>query len=96
MLRERNVEGLAFDVERLGAVHGELHLVHLAVREGRPGGSDPLGIRIERVDAPRPRSGKRGEAAVAAADLEDAGAVERDECLDPPRLGAVQVRIVHA
>jgi hypothetical protein len=35
---ERHVEGLAFEVERLGAVHAELHLVRLPVREGRPGG----------------------------------------------------------
>jgi hypothetical protein len=37
---ERDVEGLAFDLERLGAVHAELHLVRLPVREGRSGGSD--------------------------------------------------------
>src|SRR5206468_5992171 len=90
---ERDIEALALDVERLGAVHPETD--PLGVRRC-PGLLHALGIRIERVDARGPRCRVRGQPTLAAADVEDAGALEREELLDASRLDLVQVRDVHA
>ena len=90
---ERDVEAIALNVERIGAMHAETHALR---RYGRPRGRHLLAVRVERVDARRARGCEPGEPAVSAADLEDPGAVERDERLDATGLGLVQVGDVHA
>ena len=90
---ERDVETLALDVERLGAVYTEADALGVC---RRPSLLHPLGIRVERVDARSPLCREPGEPALPATDVENADALQRDECLDPPRLDLVQVGDVHA
>ena len=90
---ERDVEALALDVERLGAVDAEADTL------GADGSSrrlDPLGVRVERIDARGSSRREAGEPSVAAPDLEDSRVFERHERFDPPRLRPMQVGDVHA
>ena len=81
------------DLERLSAVHAEANPFSVGRRSCR---LDALGVRIEGVNARSTSGDEAGEAAFAAADLENPDALERNETLDPTRLGLVQVGDVHA
>jgi len=89
---ERDVKGLSLDVEHLHPVYAESN----ALRVGRrPRLLHPLGIRIERVNVRGPCRRESCEPTFATADVEDPGALERDERLDPSLLDPVQVGDVH-
>ena len=89
---QRGVEALTLDVERLGTVDAEANAAAFATARAA---LHSLGVRVERVDAGRPGSRESGQAPLAAADLEHAGAVESDQRLDPAVLDVVQVGNVH-
>jgi len=90
---EGHVEGLACDVERLGPVHAEANTLRLGSCSSR---LHALGIRVECVHGRCSSGCESGQSSIAASDLENARALERNERLDPPRLGLVQVGDVHA
>ena len=90
---ERHVEGLARDVERLGAVHAEANALRLG---SCPRRLHALGVRVEGVHGRSSSCCKSGQSSIAAADLENARAFQRNERVDPLRLCLVQVGDVHA
>jgi hypothetical protein len=76
-------------------VDGEADTAALLVVECRARGDDVLRIRVERVDGAGTCGREGGQAARAAADVEHALVVERDEAGDRRRLDTVLVAPLH-
>jgi len=79
---ERDVEALALHVERLGAVDPEAD-------------ESCIDCRLRLLDARGSLGREPGQPTFSAARVENPGAVERDDRLDPLRLDCVQVGNVH-
>src|SRR5215208_561494 len=71
-----DVEPLARYVERFGVVDGEADAATLLARQCRPRGGDVLCVRVEGVHVRCACGGERGQPSFAAADLENALALE--------------------
>jgi hypothetical protein len=75
---ERDVEPLAWHLERFRAVHGEAHPRALLVSQRPLGFTDRFGVRIKSEHKSRPRRRQSRQSAFTAADIEYPAAVERD------------------
>jgi hypothetical protein len=90
---QRDVEALALDVERLGAVYAEANILDIG-RRARD--FNALGIRVERVDACSAFGCEKRQPTFTASDIEDSDSLEGDERLDSLRFGVGQIRDMHA
>src|SRR5207244_5766756 len=72
---QRDVEALALDVERLGAVYAEADTVGVDVS---PRDLHAFGVRVKRVDPSCVGRRESGQPPLAAAHVQDSSAFERD------------------
>jgi hypothetical protein len=92
---ECDVEPLARYIECFGVVDGEADTATLFARQCRPRGCDVLCVRVEGVHVRCARGGEHGESSFAAADFENALALERDQRGDCRRLDSLLVAPLH-